>query len=75
MARLDKQKQSELEPKRIQFAKSKLEELKIEITKQTSVEIQFLFKGNTISFFPYSGWYSGKGIKSGRGINNLLKQL
>ena len=35
----------------------------------------FEYNGNTIRYFPYSGWHSGKGIKDGRGIKNLLKQL
>lgn len=37
--------------------------------------IDFLFNGNKIQMFPYTGWHTGKGIVDGRGINNLLKQL
>ncbi|NJL75313.1 MAG: hypothetical protein HC892_10045 [Saprospiraceae bacterium] len=31
--------------------------------------------GKIIRFFPYSGWHSGSGIKYGRGLQNLLKQI
>lgn len=66
MARLDKERQQELEPQRINFAVQKLSEIGIEVTSKDSTKI---------TFFPYSGWHTGKGIKDGRGINNLLKQL
>ena len=29
----------------------------------------------SINFFPFSGWFSGKKIKDGRGIENLINQL
>jgi len=25
--------------------------------------------------WPYTGWFSGKGVKDGRGIKKLLKQI
>lgn len=37
--------------------------------------LQFEFKGATVRFFPYTGWFSGKTVKDGRGLNNLLKQI
>ena len=37
--------------------------------------LQFDFKGSTIRLFPYTGWFSGKTVKAGRGLNNLLKQI
>lgn len=75
MGRLDKERQDELEPKRIEFAKNKLSDLGYEIVGESDSCIQFIYNGNKISFFPYSGWYTGKGIGSGRGINKLMKQL
>lgn len=38
-------------------------------------EINFLYKGNVIKIFPYTGWFQGKGVKADRGIHKLLKQL
>ena len=37
--------------------------------------IEFLHNGATIKLFPYTGWHTGKTIKDGRGVRNLLKQL
>ncbi len=37
--------------------------------------IRFSFQGNTITVWPYKGWFSGKGVKDGRGIAKLLKQI
>lgn len=75
MARLNVELQNELEPKRMEFAKKELAKLGIVITFESKTELNFLFNGKTIYFFPYSGWHSGSGIKSGRGIKKLLNQL
>lgn len=75
MARLDIEKQKRLEPKRLQYAKNKLKELGIDITHEENTLIEFQHKNNIIKLFPYSGWWSGKGIGSGRGINKLLDKL
>lgn len=37
--------------------------------------IEFEYKGHIVKYFPYSGWATGKTIKDGRGLDNLLKQL
>ncbi len=37
--------------------------------------IRFLFHGNTITVWPYTGWFSGKGIKDGRGAKKLYQQI
>lgn len=75
MPRLNKDRQNELEPKRIEYAKQQIIGLGYQISFESSTEIRFTFKGNEISLFPYSGWHSGKTIKSGRGISKLLKQI
>lgn len=75
MARLDIEKQKRLEPKRLQYAKNKLKELGIDITHEENTLIEFQHKNNIIKLFPYSGWWSGKGIGSDRGINKLLDKL
>lgn len=41
----------------------------------TDKMIEFEYKGHSIKYFPYSGWATGKTIKDGRGLNNLIKQL
>lgn len=49
--------------------------LGLKITSITQKMIKFEFKGHTVRFYPYSGWATGKSIKDGRGLDNLLKQL
>ncbi len=75
MSRLDKARQSMLEPKRINHAVSKITALGYSIEKRSSVHIEFSFNGNTVQFYPYSGWFSGKSIGSGRGLENLIEKL
>ena len=75
MGRLDKEKQQKLEPKRINFAINELSKLGIQVQAETNTMISFLFEGQIIHYYPYSGWHTGKGIKDGRGWENLKKQL
>lgn len=75
MARLDKDRQLRLEPARINDAVTKITNLGLEITFRDKTKIIFTYKGNPITFFPYSGWHTGKGITDGRGAENLYKQL
>ncbi len=76
MARLDIERQKELEPIRVDYAIDALHECGIEnmvVLNQNCIE--FFFKGEKVKLFPYSGWHTGKSIKDGRGIDKLLKQL
>jgi len=74
--RLNIERQQELEPKRMQYAMDKLNELGITFMQSFDGKaLQFIWKGESCWFYPYSGWHSGKSIKDGRGIERLLKQL
>ena len=75
MPRQNKERQEDLEPKRKDFALAEMKKMELEITLVTDSRIDFIFNGNRIEFYPYSGWHTGKGIKDGRGWNNLKKQL
>ena len=75
MARLDKERQKELEPQRIRYAKEQLKKKGVEVCEEFETELRFVYKGNLIAFFPYSGWHTGKGITDGRGLCRLLVQL
>jgi hypothetical protein len=75
MARLDLDTQKRLEPERFKYAKEQIEKLGFKINQINNHEIQFVFKNKIVKLFPYSGWFSGKSIKDGRGIQNLLNQL
>lgn len=75
MARLDIEKQKRLEPARIEYAVRRIQELGFEIIQRDNIQIQFIHKGQKVTFFPYSGWATGKSIKDGRGLERLIKQL
>ena len=64
------------EDNRTAYAKAQIEALGYTVTENKANKcLEFLYKGNTIRIFPYKGWFTGKGIKDGRGIAKLLKQI
>ena len=73
--RLNIERQIELEPKRIAFAKQEIEALGYKVELLGNTGIQFEFKGSIIKYYPYSGWATGSTIKDGRGLKNLLNQI
>ena len=73
--RLNKERELEFQPRRVNFAIEKITAFGYEISKHNLSQIQFTFKNETVTFFPYSGWASGKSIVDGRGLENLLKQI
>lgn len=75
MSRLNIDRQNKLEPVRLQKTIMEITNLGLKITSITQKMIEFEFKGSTVRFYPYSGWATGKSIKDGRGLDNLLKQL
>lgn len=75
MPRLDIKRQQELEPKRMQHAVQTLSANGMKIINKDNTKVQFMFAGKLVTFFPYSGWFSGKSIVDGRGIEKLIKQL
>jgi len=72
--RIDQEREKELQPKRMEYAVKKLNELGV-ATQSDNTRIAFQHKGEWVFFFPYSGWHSGKTIKDGRGLEHLLKQI
>lgn len=76
MARLDIERQQRLEFPRLLYASEQICKLGYTVTVQDNMKsLQFEFKGSTVTFFPYSGWATGKSINDGRGLQRLLKQL
>lgn len=73
--RLDKEREKELQPKRMEYAINELTELGFDIVVTDDTKIKFLYNESWITLYPYSGWFTGKTVKDGRGIDNLLKQL
>lgn len=75
MSRLDKEREERLQPKRMATAKQIIIGMGYEITYEDKTRLEFIHKGDVVKYFPYSGWASGKSIKDGRGLDNLLNQL
>lgn len=76
MPRLNIERQELLEPIRIKKAMKSLKQLGFDPHEVGTSKITFLYKnGNKVTFWPYSGWHSGKDIEDGRGLEHLLKQL
>lgn len=73
--RLDKEREEKLQPKRMEIAVREIEKLGYEVNYKDGVKIHFWFNGAAVTFYPYSGWATGRTIKDGRGLKNLLKQL
>jgi len=73
--RINQEREKTLQPQRIQWAINDIQDRGYEVEVWGETELRFQYKGNTIHFWPYSGWASGKGIKAGRGLQNLLKQI
>ena len=49
--------------------------MELTILNCTDKMIEFEYKGQPVKYFPYSGWATGKTIKDGRGLKNLIKQI
>lgn len=73
--RLNQEREEELQPKRMQSCREKLESLGFTVRAVGGDLLTFDYNGNTIKFWPYSGWHSGKGINDGRGFGKLLRQI
>ena len=73
--RLDQEREKELQPVRMRVAIDAIRNLGLPITQQDETKIIFTYNEHPITFYPYSGWHTGKPIKDGRGLQNLLNQL
>jgi hypothetical protein len=73
--RLNKERKQELQPRRMEVAVAAVTNIGYKVTFQDETKIMFIHNDHEVTFYPYSGWASGKSIKDGRGLENLLKQL
>lgn len=74
--RLDQDREHKLTPTRTEAAISALEKLGKYIERDDEKKcVYFIHNKEMITYWPYSGWASGKSIVDGRGLENLLKQL
>ena len=75
MARLNIERQKQLDPIRIEYAVERIKLLGYDIFYKDDTSIKFMYKGHIVTFFPYSGWATGKTIRDCRGLSKLLKQI
>lgn len=73
--RLNQEREVKLQPTRMSFAINVIEKLGYEILSKNETTLIFRFKDAKITFYPYSGWHTGKTIIDGRGIEHLVKQI
>lgn len=71
----NRERQQEMQPERTEYARTRLEALGYPVTQINATTLQFTFRGSPVTLYPYSGWFTGKAVKDGRGIHNLLKQI
>lgn len=67
-----KAERAKIEPTRVDYAIKQLQDAGHTVTK---IDEQSLKVNGKITLWPYTGWFSGKGVGSGRGIHTLLKKL
>ena len=63
------------EPERIEFAIRQIQRLGYEVERASDKAISFEFNGARVTMYPFTGWFTGKTVKDGRGIRKLLSQI
>ena len=75
-----KERRKSLEPSRVQYATDLLIEARYAVAWDVGEKAIYIYKANDrknhiAKLYPYKGWWSGKGIGSGRGVHKLIKKL
>jgi hypothetical protein len=73
--RLDQEREQRLQPRRMATTQASLESMGYEVEQSGPALLTFQHNGATVWFWPYSGWFSGKTVRDGRGFENLARQL
>lgn len=68
-------RRKEVTPIRMKIAMDKFKGLGITAEQKDDNCIAITHNGINADFFPYTGWWSGKGIGSGRGLRNLTRKF
>lgn len=74
MKKVKLERRNSIEPSRLEYATDKLMQAGHSVGLNPKDHKSIIVNGY-ITFWPFTGWYSGKGIGSGRGIHNLIKNL
>lgn len=65
---------NKVEPERFNYAVKKIHDAGFLADRVLDDDKKLKVNGY-IDFFPFTGWWSGKGIGSGRGVNELIEKL
>ena len=68
-------RKKEFEESRKMYAISEIEKLGYTLTDEDDQSIKFEYKGQTVTFWAYTGLFSGKTVRDARGIKNLINQI
>jgi hypothetical protein len=52
-----------------------IQKLGYTIIHQDYTELRFMYNNELVKFYPYSGWHTGRSIRDGRGLQELLNQI
>lgn len=68
------------EPSRVQYATDLLIEAMYAIGWNANEKAIYIYhnngrKNHIAKLYPYTGWWSGRGLGSGRGVHKLIKKL
>lgn len=74
------ERRKSLEPSRVQYATDLLIETRYAVAWDAREKAIYIYKANDrknhiAKLYPYKGWWTGKGIGSGRGIHKLIEKL
>lgn len=74
--RLNSKREVDLESKRVENVRKTLEMMSFNVVS-TGCEkgLKCVKEDTSFIIYPYSGWWSGKGIGSGRGFVKLIEKL
>lgn len=75
-----REEKDRIEPSRTQYAVNLLTEHGYAVAWNQAERAIYIYrpddrKKHICKLYPYTGWWSGKGIGSGRGIHQLIKKL
>jgi len=74
------ERRKSLEPSRVQHATDLLIEAWYAVAWDANEKAIYIYKRNDrknhiAKLYPYKGWWTGKGIGSGRGVHKLIEKL
>lgn len=70
-----KEKRQKAVQDRMEYVRSRINDIGGSILEENDLYVMFRRGALIITYWPFTGGYSGKGIVSGKGLSNLCKYL